>query len=283
MSDFQRGALDDDEERLPWLEPVDDYEDEEGISIARLIAAVVVGLVALGLVIGGIFWLRNRGQSGDGTLIAAPAGPIKEKPPEAGGMNVEGAGDVAYDASVGKDVNSTIDLTALPETPVADNSGIRPAPLPPSTSPQASTPAPAPTPAIKPAPVPAAKSAPAAPQKRASAVSTPLPATATPEKPVKMAAANPAPAPKPLLPAPVASSSGGGSIQLGAFSSQALANKAWSSLSGRFGFLSGMEHSVVSATIGGKTLYRLRASAGSQASSTCAKLKVAGEACSVVD
>jgi cytoskeletal protein RodZ len=279
MSDFQRGALDDDEERLPWLEPVDDYEDEEGISIARLIAAVVVGLVALGLVIGGIFWLRNRGQSGDGTLIAAPAGPIKEKPPEAGGMNVEGAGDVAYDASVGKDVNSTIDLTALPEAPVADNSGIRPAPLPPSTSPQPSTPAPA----VKPAPVPAAKSAPAAPQKQASAVSTPLPATATPEKPVKMAAANPAPAPKPLLPAPVASSSGGGSIQLGAFSSQALANKAWSSLSGRFGFLSGMEHSVVSATIGGKTLYRLRASAGSQASSTCAKLKVAGEACSVVD
>jgi len=279
MSDFQRGALDDDEERLPWLEPVDDYEDEEGISIARLIAAVVVGLVALGLVIGGIFWLRNRGQSGDGTLITAPAGPIKEKPPEAGGMNVEGAGDVAYDASVGKDVNSTIDLTALPETPVADNSGIRPAPLPPSTSPQASTPAPA----IKPGPVPAAKSAPAAPQKQASAILTPLPATATPEKPVKMAAANPAPAPKPLLPAPVASSAGGGSIQLGAFSSQALANKAWSSLSGRFGFLSGMEHSVASATIGGKTLYRLRASAGSQASSTCAKLKVAGEACSVVD
>jgi len=279
MSDFQRGALDDDEERLPWLEPVDDYEDEEGISIARLIAAVVVGLVALGLVIGGIFWLRNRGQSGDGTLIAAPAGPIKEKPPEAGGMNVEGAGDVAYDASVGKDVNSTIDLTALPEAPVADNSGIRPAPLPPSTSPQPSTPAPA----VKRATVPAAKSAPAAPQKQASAVSTPLPATATPEKPVKMAAANPAPAPKPLLPSPVASSSGGGSIQLGAFSSQALANKAWSSLSGRFGFLSGMEHSVASATIGGKTLYRLRASAGSQASSTCAKLKVAGEACSVVD
>ena len=279
MSDFQRGAMDDDEERLPWLEPVDDYEDEEGISIARLIAAVVVGLVALGLVIGGIFWLRNRGQSGDGTIIAAPAGPIKEKPPEAGGMNVEGAGDVAYDASVGKDVNSTIDLTALPETPVADNSGIRPAPLPPSTSPQATTPAPAP----KPAPVPATKPAPAAPEKQASAVSTPLPAKATPEKPVKVAAANPTPAPKPLLPASAASSSGGGSIQLGAFSSQALANKAWSSLSGRFGFLSGMDHSVASATVGGKTLYRLRASAGGQASETCAKLKVAGEACSVVD
>ena len=69
MSDFQRNRLEltsDDEDRLPWLEPVDDYDDEEGISIARLIGAVVVGLVALGLVIGGIFWLRNREASGDG-------------------------------------------------------------------------------------------------------------------------------------------------------------------------------------------------------------------------
>jgi hypothetical protein len=44
-----------------------------------------------------------------------------------------------------------------------------------------------------------------------------------------------------------------------------------------------MEHSVNTVSVGGKTLYRLRASAGGQASSTCAKLKVAGEACSVVD
>lgn len=258
MSDFQRGTIAEDEDRLPWLEPVDDYEDDEGISIGRLIGAVVVGLVALGLVIGGIFWLRNRGASeGDGTLIAAPEGPIKEKPGAPGGMEVEGTGDVAYDASVGQAVNSTIDLTAVPEAPVTDNAAVQAARLPASTA--------RPTP-------PAAKP---------PAAAAPVPVQPKPAPP----AAKPAPEPKPLLP-PTAStpapSGGGGAIQLGAFSSDALANKAWKSLSGRFGFLSGLSHSVNAVTVNGKTLYRLRAN-GTDAASTCAKLKVAGEACSVVN
>jgi cell division septation protein DedD len=257
MSDFQRNPGQDlDEDRLPWLEPVDDYDDDEGISIGRLIGAVVVGLVALGLVIGGIFWLRNRDTAtGDGALIAAPEGPIKEKPDAPGGMQVDGAGDVAYDASVGKDVNSTIDLSALPEAPVTQGGAVKTAELPASTP----APAPVPVPAAKP---PVTKTSPAAPAK-------------------------PVAVPKPLLPTPApmqaAGPPSGGAIQLGAFSSAALANKAWGSLAGRFGFLSGLNHSVNSVTVGGKTLYRLRADAGGTASSTCAKLKVAGEACSVVN
>lgn len=257
MSDFQRTRVDEDEDRLPWLEPVDDYDDDEGISIGRLIGAVVVGLVALGLVIGGIFWLRNRDSGeGDGTLIAAPQGPIKEKPGEPGGMDVEGTGDVAYDASVGQAVNSTIDLTALPEAPVTETAPVRTAQLPPSNA----------------QPAPSAAKSPTA--------AAPVPAQPKPAPP----AAKPAPATKPLLPAaePASAPSGGGSIQLGAFSSDAQANKAWKSLSGRFGFLSGLSHSVNAVTVNGKTLYRLRAS-GMDAGSTCAKLKVAGEACSVVN
>lgn len=258
MSDFQRNPMAEDEDRLPWLEPVDDYDDDDGISIGRLIGAVVVGLIALGLVIGGIFWLRNRDSGeGDGTLIAAPEGPIKERPGQPGGMDVEGTGDVAYDASIGQSVNSTIDLTAVPETPVTDTAPIQTAQLPAS----------------------AAK--PAAPAAKPPTAATPAP---TPPKPAAPAA-KPAPPPKSLLPPAVstaASSGGGGSIQLGAFSSDALANKAWKSLSGRFGFLSGLNHSVNAVTVNGKTLYRLRAS-GVEAASTCAKLKVAGEACSVVN
>jgi cell division septation protein DedD len=278
MSDFQRDRLEltsEDEDRLPWLEPVDDYEDEEGISIARLIGAVVVGLVALGLVIGGIFWLRNREASGDGTLITAPAGPIKEKPGEAGGMEVEGSGDAAYTASVGQEVNSTIDLSALPEAPVTDTRPVQTAQLPPSSA----QPAPAPA---KPAPPAAAPAKPAPPAKK------PEPAVATAQIPASAAkpAPKPAVAPKQLLPETALAPStggGGGSIQLGAFGSEAGANKAWSSLSGRFGFLSGLGHSVNATTVNGKTLYRLRAGAGGQASSICAKLKVAGEAGSVVN
>ena len=276
MSDFQRNRLDltsDDEDRLPWLEPVDDYDDEEGISIARLIGAVVVGLVALGLVIGGIFWLRNRDASGDGTLITAPVGPIKEKPGEPGGMEVEGSGDAAYTASVGQEVNSTIDLSALPEAPVTDTRPVQTAQLPPSS--------------VQQAPAPAKPAAPPAKKPEAPVATAQIPAsTAKPAQPKPAAApAKPAAAPKQLLPetALTPATGGGGSIQLGAFGSEAGANKAWSSLSGRFGFLSGLGHSVNATTVNGKTLYRLRASAGGQASSICAKLKVAGEACSVVN
>ena len=276
MSDFQRNRLDltsDDEDRLPWLEPVDDYDDEEGISIARLIGAVVVGLVALGLVIGGIFWLRNRDASGDGTLITAPVGPIKEKPGEPGGMEVEGSGDAAYTASVGQEVNSTIDLSALPEAPVTDTRPVQTAQLPPSS--------------VQQAPAPAKPAAPPAKKPEAPVATAQIPAsTAKPAQPKPAAApAKPAAAPKQLLPetALASATGGGGSIQLGAFGSEAGANKAWSSLSGRFGFLSGLGHSVNATTVKGKTLSRLRASAGGQASSICAKLKVAGEACSVVN
>lgn len=240
MPDYQRPTAPKDEDRLPWLEPVDDYDDVEAIPMTRLIGAVVVGLVALGLVIGGIFWFRNRDTgSGNGALIEAPAGPIKERPQESGGLAVEGTGDVAYGASVGEEINSVIDASAVPEEPVID---------------------------ARPAPKPEPKKPTAAPKPVTSA---------------KIEAAKPAAtAPKPGV--TVALSGGGSVIQLGAFSSPALANKAWGELAKRFSYLSGASHELNPVTVNGKTLYRLRATVGGQASSVCAKLKVAGEACSVL-
>lgn len=238
MSDYQR-----DEDRLPWLEPVDDYEDVEAIPMTRLIGAVVVGLVALGLVIGGIFWFRNRDTgSGNGALIEAPAGPIKERPQESGGLAVEGTGDVAYGASVGEEINSVIDASAVPEEPVID---ARAAPKP-------------------------------EPKKPAAAPKSVTSAKIEAAKP----AAKPAVTAKPGV--TVALSGGGSVIQLGAFSSPALANKAWGELAKRFSYLSGASHELSPVTVNGKTLYRLRANVGGQAGSVCAKLKVAGEACSVL-
>ena len=49
-------------------------------------------------------------------------------------------------------------------------------------------------------------------------------------------------------------------------------------MSGRFKYLSGLTHSVVPVTAGGKTLYRLRAT-GPGAASLCNRLMVAGESC----
>lgn len=246
MSDVGRdgfGAAD--EDRLPWLEPVDEDPVEEGVSAGRLIAGLVVALIVLGLVVGGIYWLRQRatGDAGAGlpTEIAAQPGPYKVKPSEPGGMQPKGQGDSSYAASEGADVNGQIDLSATPETPI-----------------QKTKPAPAPAPAAKPAPQVAQTVPVAAPK--------PVPSV-------------PVVKPEPAAPA---AGAGGSQVQLGAFSSQAKAEAAWKSLSGRFAALAPLPHTVAASEVGGKTVYRLRASAGGQAGTVCGKLKVAGETCLVI-
>lgn len=219
-----------DEDRLPWLEAVEEDEDGEGgPSVAKLVAAIVIGLVAIGVIVGGLFWLGNRGEPGaNGEVIAAPEGDYKVRPENPGGMNVSGEGEVAAAASAGQTPQGNLNVNAVSETPVT----------------QAPHPAPA-------APAPAAQ-APA-----------------------------PAPAPAHPAPAPQAPAAAGATIQLGAFSSQAAANQAWSVLAGRFRYLAPLSHAVVAAQVGGRTLYRLRAS-GADAAGICRRLQVAGEACSTV-
>jgi len=202
-----------DEDRLPWLEAVEEDEDRSGPSIVKVIGLVVVGLVVIGALVGGLFLLADRNrQGGNNEIIAAPEGDYKVKPDQPGGMNVAGEGDTAFAASEGAEPKGQLNTNDVPEAPVTQG---RPAPRPPQ----------------------------------------------------------PAPSPAPAAP--------GATIQLGAFSSQAGANQAWSGLSGRFGYLAPLSHSVVPVASGGRTLYRLRAS-GPDAAGICRRLQVAGEACSVV-
>lgn len=221
-----------DEDRLPWLEAVEEDDgDGDGPSVAKLIAAIVIGLVAIGVIVGGLFWLGNRGEPGaSGDVIAAPEGDYKVRPENPGGMNVSGEGQVAAAASAGQTPQGNLNLGGTPEAPVTR--------------------------------------APPAPQPAAPA-------------PVAQAPVRPAPAPVPPRPAPQQPVAAGPTIQLGAFSSQAAANQAWSALSGRFRYLAPLSHNVVPANVGGRTLYRLRAS-GADAASICRRLQVAGEACSLV-
>ena len=110
----------DEEDRLPWLEAVDEDEGGDGPSALKLIAAVLIGLVAIGAIVGGIFWMGNRdGQAtGDAQLIAAPEGDYKVSPDDPGGMKVEGEGDTAFAASEGAEPKGAIDTSAVPEAPV---------------------------------------------------------------------------------------------------------------------------------------------------------------------
>ncbi len=150
----------DDEDRLPWLEAVDEDERSEGPGAAKLIAFVIIGLVAIGLIVGGLFWMGSRvgqgGAEGEPEVIAAPEGDYKVKPSDPGGMKVEGEGDTAFAASEGADPKGAINMDAVPETPVTEAPKAAPAPAPqpapaaPKAAPKAA-PAPAPV-----APAPAA-------------------------------------------------------------------------------------------------------------------------------
>ncbi|KQM73479.1 SPOR domain-containing protein [Sphingomonas sp. Leaf20] len=108
-----------DEDRLPWLETVEP-DDREGPSAARVVALVVLGLGVLAAIIFGVYSLQNRAPTGDGRLIAAQEGPYKVKPDDVGGLKVNGEGDSAIATSAGKGAgNGAIDLTGVPEAPVA--------------------------------------------------------------------------------------------------------------------------------------------------------------------
>jgi hypothetical protein len=216
MTDMRAG----DEDRLPWLEAVEEEEPSSGPSTGKVIGLMLLGLVLLGVVVGGYFWLTQPSATeGDGTLIAAPAEPYKVKPDDPGGMAVEGEGDTAFAASEGEEPQGRIDMSAVPEAPVTAQP-----------------------------PQPKAK-APARPAEEASDI-------------VEREAA-------PAV---------GGTIQLGAFSTEAGASSAWKVLSGRFSYLEPLSHQIVPVQTGGRTLYRLRAS-GPGAANICSRLTVAGESC----
>ena len=109
---------------------------------------------------------------------------------------------------------------------------------------------------------------------------TPLPVEtpqqATPPKkipPKEVKEAAPDQAGKPAAPS-------GPTIQLGAYASTVKADTAWKLLSGRFPEVAALNKVVVTASVGGKSVHRLRATGSSdQTKAACAALKSAGESC----
>lgn len=243
----------DQEERLPWLEPIDDV-DESGTSIGRLIGLVLIGLVCVGVVVGGLWWWQNSGGRPRGELIAAPAGDYKEAPKAEPGR-FDGDGNSAVAASEGVTPQGRLDTTRVAEAPKAP---------PPSAAP----------PAPRTAPIAAAPAARTGASAAAPARPAPAPAPAPAFTPAIATAA----------PGGAASATSSGMIQLGAFSSEASALRAWTGFKGRFAWLASVNQVIVPAQANGRTIYRLRAAAGSAraAQDLCNRFRVAGETCNVV-
>lgn len=240
------------EERLPWLEAADGVEEEGDVSPARLLVMVLGGLLLIGAVLGGLWWVQNGGARGKGELIMAQDGNYKVAPKNDGAKSFEGEGDASFSASEGAEPAGKVDPTRMPEEP--------------AVTPQERE----------------AATAKVAAAKAAAAKANAQPTVATAKAQPKLAAT---PVKAPDAPPKVEPAAAGSAmIQLGAFSSDAAAAKAWTNLSKRFAYLAELNKSVSPAKVGDGTVYRLRVAAGTaaNASNLCGKLRVAGENCVIV-
>lgn len=99
--------LGDEEVRLPWLEGDEDEEEEaQGSGVAQGLVLVLLGLVAIGVIVGGLYWaMRGRPDAqlvADGGVIEAPDEPYKTRPENPGGQVVDGTGDTSYAVAEGQ-------------------------------------------------------------------------------------------------------------------------------------------------------------------------------------
>ena len=252
MSDYSRDSLNfEDEDRLPWLEPAQDDDVEEGVAPLRLTGFILGGLALLGLIVGGVYFLRSlNSDKGTGELIAAPSENYKIPASEADAKKFQGVGDSSFSTSEGVERGGRIDPARLPETPL--------------------------------------ETAPAATGKGSNNAEAVMARNAAAAKPAAKVSAPVADGTKAdtKVAAPATKASGGSAqIQLGAYGSAAMARDAWGKLSKRFDYLASLGSSVEPVEVGSTTLYRLRAGVGnaSNANALCGKLKVAGESCMVVN
>ena len=109
------------DEQLPWLEAVDDEDGPRGLSARRMLGAVLVVLLAAAVVAVAFFWLGQRDAefAGAPELIKAEPGPYKVKPADPGGLDVAGESETAFKTSAGEETEAELDLSAVPEAPVA--------------------------------------------------------------------------------------------------------------------------------------------------------------------
>ena len=136
-----------DDGQLPWLQAVEDEDEPRGVSARKMLAVLLVVLLAGALVAGTFFWLGRRdGQvNGPPELIRAESVPYKVKPTDPGGLDVAGESQTAFETSAGEDRDSQLDLNAVAEAPVAAPPKEEPKRIPPNETKVPVAPEPKPT------------------------------------------------------------------------------------------------------------------------------------------
>ena len=88
-----------DTDSLPWLESDEDDSEAGGLDTSQIMLFGAALVLLLGAVVGGVWFISHRATGGDvvadGSVIAAPEGPVKQRPDDPGGKEFAGTGNVA--------------------------------------------------------------------------------------------------------------------------------------------------------------------------------------------
>jgi cell division septation protein DedD len=136
------------DDQLPWLAAVDDEDEPRGVSARKMLAALVVVLLAGAVVAATFFWIgrRDADLNRSPQLIRAEPGPYKVKPPNPGGLDVAGESETAFETSAGEDKDSQLDMSKVPGQPPPPPKE-EPKRIPPNETKESVPAAPAPAPA----------------------------------------------------------------------------------------------------------------------------------------
>jgi hypothetical protein len=240
--------------------------------VTLIISAVVLAALVIAMVLFYRSGVRGSGQPPQ--VVGAPVGETKAPPPPSAQPETPGAGLQVYKSEATPPGEGKIApaFVAPPE-----DSATRPVPTP---APAAAQPA-APTPAPAAAARLRATQAPAAPDQTAQATAPPVAA--------KLAVAKPAvakPIKKPAIkPAAMSAAGRRNEVQIGAFSSPAIADKGWNDVAALLpGQMEGKTKAVEQTTKDGKIFYRTYVGGfGSKddADAFCTSLRAAGKSCFV--
>lgn len=131
-----------DPDNLPWLESDADDEDAGGLDIGQILGFAGGLMVLLVAVVGAVWYVSQRSAGADavadGSVIEAPAGPIKERPEDPGGKTFAGTGNIAPLVGEGESREAVVADTTVAPIPAPP---AKPAPSP-SASASAAAPAP---------------------------------------------------------------------------------------------------------------------------------------------
>lgn len=130
----ERLAFEQEDSSLPWLESGDDEEEEyAGTDTGRILGFLILGVLALGLIVGGIWWVTHREADpalvADGSTINPPEQPIKEAPKNPGGKTFDGTGDTSFAVSEGQNRPARLGQDGAVPSPTVDL-GTKPAATP---------------------------------------------------------------------------------------------------------------------------------------------------------